>query len=123
MAYAHAQIKLSRRLADGKTHREHLEIAAVHSVQARMELEQLEAVPLPDAAAPVWEWFGAISERKSQTGFGPTLITWRDYSAWREETGNAPSAAERELIFELDRLHLQDKVEQMDKNAPARRKK
>lgn len=123
MAYARAQIELSRRMADRTTYRDHLEAAARHSVQARLELEQLEAVPLPHAAAPVWEWFGAISERKTQTGFGPSLITWRDLRAWREETGIAPSALEREWLFELDRMYLQDKVEQTDTKPPARRGK
>lgn len=109
-------------MADGTTYRDHLETAARQSVRARLELEALEAAPLPEAAAPVWDWFIAISERKSQSGFGPSLITWLDLRAWREESGVYVSTHEREWIFELDRLYLQDKAEQMEKNRPKPKK-
>jgi hypothetical protein len=54
----------------------------------------------------VWEWFLAISARRSSSGFGPSPITWLDIDAWQRVTGIFMATFERDWIFELDRMFL-----------------
>jgi hypothetical protein len=75
---------------------------------AAVELERLESVLLPDIAVWTWQVFLELSAHRSSTGFGPAAISWADLDCWQRVTGAELSAFEREWVFELDRLFLQD---------------
>lgn len=118
MAFAAAEFRLSRRMPDGKTRREHLETAAVHSVAAQLELER---EPLSDAAAPVWDWYCEIAGPRSGNGFGLNPIGWKDLESWQNLTGTRLRTHERGWILELDRLFMADLAEEAKERAPAKK--
>jgi hypothetical protein len=83
---------------------------ALHSVQASLELEALEGVPLPDPAAYVWDAFLELSSHRASSGFGPSPLSWLDLDAWQRVTGTTMTALERSWIFELDRMFIEDQA-------------
>jgi hypothetical protein len=85
------------------------------SREARAELDGLEAVALPAVAQSVWISFVELSMHRSSTGLGPGPLTWVDLDAWQRVTSGALSALERDWVFELDRLFLEDVSAEMKK--------
>ena len=120
IAYAEAQFALSRRQEDGRSYRELLAHAAALSQAARAELDALESVPLPDAAAHVWETFMEISAHRTSSGFGPSTLSWLDLDAWQRVTRVELTPLERGWLFELDRMFIEDQAKEQRKRAQKR---
>lgn len=47
----------------------------------------LDAPPIPDGCAALWEHFLALHESRGNSGFGPARLSWRDLGDWQSFTG------------------------------------
>lgn len=84
--------------------REHLESVAEQSIDARL---RLEAPPLADQAAQVWQWYRELDAARGSSGFGPNPIGYADLEAWRRLTGALVRPHELGWLLEVDRRFLQ----------------
>jgi hypothetical protein len=62
----------------------------------------LDIPPLPDALAYVWQWYGDLARRRSNSGFGANPIGWVDLDAWARRTQRDPTRYETDLLFAID---------------------
>ncbi len=56
--------------------------------------------------AYLWRWFSELHACRSNTGFGPNPIGWRDLLDWQEVTGNKLAQWEILAIRTIDSAYL-----------------
>lgn len=64
-----------------------------------------------------------ISARRASSGFGPTPLSWVDLASWQSVTRNLLTPLERDWIFALDQLCLEQRAQEIKDTMPAGKKK
>lgn len=94
---------------DGYTLRDHYQAAAAQgSPTAKLELDGL---PLPDAAAHVWQWFLELHAARGGGGFGPAPLGYGDIEAWQRLTHSIVAPNELGWLIDLDHTFLRANAE------------
>ena len=103
VAFAGHEFRLSRRMKDGSTERDHL--LAAQRMLGRALLE-LESPPLPDWMLYLWGWFVELHQGR-QAGFGASPLAWADMWAWASLTGRRMTPWEVHCIRAVDRVWVE----------------
>lgn len=96
------------RVVGGATNRQHLEVKARHSAEARKRLVDPE---IPPGCAHVWTWFMELNQTRRGTagpaGYIEHSISFTELANWAWLTGRNPTPGEVALLRGIDRLWLQ----------------
>lgn len=61
---------------------------------------------IPEIAAHVWQWFWALSERRSRGFDSPNPLTYLELDAWLRLTRNYVLPEEIDMIWQMDQAWL-----------------
>ena len=102
VAFAEHEFRLSRRMKDGATEREHL-MAAQQAIGK--PLPELVSPAVPDWAMYLWTWFVELHQGR-QSGFGAQPLAWIEMLAWATLTGRHVTPWEVHCLRAIDSVWM-----------------
>jgi hypothetical protein len=106
VTFARHSFELMQPQEDGATLLAHLE--AVWEKSGEMPRQLADAPTLPPSCSSLWNDFLDLHSSRSNSGFGPSRITWRDIADWQRVRGVTLEAWEIDAIREADSMWLSD---------------
>lgn len=91
---------MRRPLKDGKSYREHLEIAAQRGNATA--IAELEGPEVPEALEYLWRWWQELDSGRRVGAHGFERITWLDVQAWMVTMDRRPEPHEVRALMVLD---------------------